>query len=71
MPEPRGCETSAGFEMKIEAGRMYILAAMGEAHRDVCFVGPFIVGESRVAVDAEHRTARPAGIGDQIGRELI
>ena len=70
MPQAARGETATGFKMKIKAGRVNVFASMGEAHGDVRFVGTLVVGESCVAVDAKHGTARRARIGDQIRREL-
>lgn len=66
MPKAGRGETAAGLKMEIEAGRMNIFAAMRESHGDVCFVGALVVGKSRVAVNAEHGTARRARIGDEM-----
>jgi len=66
VPEAGRGETSTGLEVEIKAGRVNVFAAMGKAHGDVRFVWAFVVGESRVAVNAKHGATRGAGVGDEI-----
>jgi hypothetical protein len=66
MPQTARSETATGLKIQVEAGRVNVFASMGKPHGDVCFVGTLVMGESRVAVDAKHGTARRAGIGDEM-----
>src|SRR5690348_10088323 len=57
--------------MEIEAGRVDILAWMGELHRRVPFVRPLVVGEPRVTVNTEERPAVRSRVGDKIRSDLV
>lgn len=56
--------------MEIKAGRVDVFASVGETHRNVRLVGTLVMGKSRVTIDAKHGTARWAGIGDEMWRNL-
>lgn len=71
VPQPRGCEAASGLQVKVEPGRVYVFAAMREAHGEVCFVGTLVGGKSGIAVYAKQRSAGAARIGEQIGRDLV
>ncbi len=71
MPQAGGGEAGSGLEMEIETRRMHVLAAMRKAHREICLVWLLVGGETRIAVDAEQRSARGARIGDEIRRDVV
>jgi len=71
VPEARGGKTPSGLEVEIKAGGVDIFATVREAHGDVGLVWTLIGGESGVAVDAEQGTAGGAGIGDEVGSDLV
>jgi len=70
MPQARRGETSTGLKVEIKAGRVNVLASMGKPHGDMCFIRTFVMGKSRVAIDAKHGAARWPGIGNQMRRNL-
>src|SRR6185437_1248705 len=58
MPQPGTDEALARLQMHVERGRGHFTAALMEQARTLPgLVGRFIVGETRVAVDAEQRAA--------------
>lgn len=70
MPQARRGETSSRLKMEIIAGRMNVFSAMGKSHGGVRFVGTLVMRKSRVAVNAEHGTARRARICDKVRRDF-
>lgn len=71
VPQTRSSEASPGLEMKIEARRVDVFAAMRKSHRNVRFVGTLVGREARVAINAEQRPASRARIRYQVGRDVI
>ena len=71
MPQPRRRKARAGLEVQVKAGRVHVLAAMGEAHRDMGFVRALIGGKPRIAVDAEQRPSRAAWISHEMRADIV
>ena len=63
-------EHHAGLELQVEARSVYVSPHLvAEVDTGVCLVGGLVLREADVPVDAEHRPARPPGVGHHVGAD--
>src|SRR6266849_3471292 len=71
MPDAGRAEHAAGLQMNVEARRMNVAAHyVRKARGDMRFVRSLVRREPHVSVDAKHRTARRARVGNQLWADL-
>ncbi|KAG1442357.1 hypothetical protein G6F57_018434 [Rhizopus arrhizus] len=71
MPQPGADEAFARLQVHVERGRGHFAATLMEQPRTLPgLVGRFVVGKTRVAMDAEQRATDAAGIGAEMVADL-
>ena len=71
LPQAEGGKAVPRLEVQVEAGGVHVVAGghVAEVDAGVGLVGRLVLGEPRVALDAEQRPAQRSGVGGEVAAD--